>query len=137
MISCELRVSRLPVGVGEQQARAVDQRPGDRDALLLAAGQLTRTIELSAVKTKLVKRLSRPRQALGFSRRASGVKQRQGDVLNGARAREQIEALEDKADAFAADAGQHRLAHLRDVEAIEQIFTASRLVEAAKDVHQR
>ena len=49
----------------------------------------------------------------------------------------QIEALEDEAEAFAADAGELRLAQPRDIDALEEVVAARRPVEAAEDVHER
>ena len=48
MISCEVRVSRLPVGSSaSSRLGIVDQGARDRDALLLAAGELARRVALA------------------------------------------------------------------------------------------
>ena len=129
-----LRVEIAGRLVGEQDGRVVDERACDGDALLLAAGELAREVVLAALQPEEVERLERP---VGAVRRPARVEERQGDVLEGARPREQVEALEDEPDAAAPDAREGRLVLRRDVHRLEQVLPAGRPVEAAEDVHER
>ena len=106
MISCE--VSRVEIAgrlVGEQQARRVDQRARDGDALLLAAGELARRVALAIAEADEFQRSARPLAARrAADRPRCRVKEGKLDILDGARPGEEIEALEDEAKALAADA---------------------------------
>ena len=124
--------------VGQQEAGIVDQRARDRDALLLAAGELAGRVALAVAESEQVQRRARPLgPRRGAGRPGGGVEQRQRDVLERARAREQVEALEDEADALAAEARAIRLVEPGDVDALEEVAAAGRPVEAAEDRHQR
>ena len=80
-------------------------------------------------------RRQRPRAAARPVRPARS--QRQRDVVERAWSRDQVEALEDEADLAVADHGQLVFVQLPDVDAVEQVATRGRVVEAADDVHQR
>ncbi len=124
--------------VGEQQARRVDQRARDGDALLLAARELARRVALAVAEAEQPQRPARPLDArLAARRPGRRVIKGQADVLDRAGARQQIEALEDEAEALAADAGELRLLEPGDVDAVEEVAPAGRPVEAAEDRHQR
>ena len=139
MISCEvLRIEIAGRFVGEQQARLVDQRPCDGHALLLAAGKLARRVALAIAQPEDLKCRAGPLEANGATDRAGGrVVERQADILQRARARQQIEALEHEAEALAADARQFGFVQRGDIDALEQAASAGRPVEAADDGHQR
>ena len=68
---------------------------------------------------------------------AAVVEQRQLDVVERRRARQQVEALEHEADLPVPDQRQLVLRHPRDVLAVEEVLAAGRPIEAAEDVHQR
>ena len=70
-------------------------------------------------------------------RRHAGVDQRQLDVVERGRARQQVEGLEDEPDLLVPDAGQVVVVHRRDFLAVEQVAALRRRVEAADQVHQR
>ncbi len=74
-------------------------------------------------------------QSLGATQ--PGVHQRQGDLLEGRGARQQVELLEDEADAAAADARLGVVGQLADVLAAQQVSSAVGRVQTAEDVHQR
>ncbi len=123
--------------VGKEQARRIDQRPRDRDPLLLAAGKLTGRVFRAIAEAEAVQRLLRA----GETRLAPGlslfrIEQRQGHVFQRARARQQVEALEDKSEPLAADASELGLRQARDIDAVEQIAAGRWTVEAAEDRHQ-
>ena len=63
MISCEVRVSRLPVGSSaSSRLGRVDQRARDRDALLLAAGELAGRVALAVAEAEERERSARARR---------------------------------------------------------------------------
>jgi hypothetical protein len=58
-----VRRSRIEIAgrlVGEKKARCIDQRAGDRDALLLTAGKLAGRIALAIAQAEKVQRCARP-----------------------------------------------------------------------------
>jgi hypothetical protein len=93
--------------VGEDQARLVDQRPGDRDALLLAAGNAVGQRFGILAEADLVEHDARARLPRCLVH--AGIDQRQGDIVLQAHARQQVEALEDEADGAVAQDGQRVL----------------------------
>ena len=82
--------------VGEQQRRVVDEGAGDRDALLLAAGELVGVAVQLGREADQAQRL----RHLGADRGAAGADhlQRVGDVVVDGAVGEQLEVLEDRAD---------------------------------------
>ena len=86
--------------VGEHDRGPVDQRAGDGDALLLAAGQLRRPVrqpvaEADGGDQRVVPLL------VGL---AAGERERQHDVLLGRQHRHEVEGLEDEAEPVAPQA---------------------------------
>ena len=124
MISCEVRVSRLPVGSSaSSRPGVVDQGARDRHPLLLAAGELAGRVALAVAQAEQLERRPRPLDArAGACRPGGGVEQRQRDVLERAGAGEQIEALEHEAQAFAAQPRALGLGQAGDVDAFEKII---------------
>src|SRR5882762_10706640 len=78
-------------------------------------------------------RFSRPLGAAALP----GVDERHLDVVESARPRDEVEALEDKTDLPIADLGKPVVIELCDIGAVEQVTPAGRHIEAADDVHQR
>ena len=121
MISAELVESRLPVGSSASRiARLVHQGAGDGDALLLAAGELARTVML-AVRPVRPSPAASGRACAPVAPRQCRVKQRQLDILQRGGARQQVEVLKDEADPAAADAGRAASSSRRDIHAVEQV----------------
>ncbi len=125
--SCRAHRERL---VHQQQLRLVDQRAGQRDALLLAAGQLAGPPLGEAVELH---------QAQGIERRVASTsalarrrtREREGHVLGDAHVREQGVALEHHADvALVRRQAGHRAA-------VEQDLAAGRVLEAGDHVERR
>src|SRR5882724_623419 len=77
-----------------------------------------------------------PRALPPLARRDPAVEQRQLDVLERARAREQIEHLEDEADLRVAHGGQLVARQARHVLGVEPVAPRRRAVEAAEQVHE-
>ena len=64
------------------------------------------------------------------------VRQRQFDIGQGRRARDEVEGLEDEADAVIAHDRQLVVVQITHVEAVEEIATAGGDIEGADDVHE-
>ena len=113
--------------VREHDGRLGDERAGDRDALLLAAGELGGAVALAVGEADAVDQVGDA--ALRGGVRASGETDREGDVLLGGERREQVEALEDEADAISAEARERCFLELRDVLTGDRDGAAGRAVE--------
>jgi hypothetical protein len=133
MISSLVCVSRLPVGSSASNKNR-DQRTRDGDALLLTAGQLARQVVLAPVQTHLRQRGARPLVLIG--ERQVAVVERQLDVLQRRRARQQVEVLKDEAELAIAQRRARVGGEMRDVLAAEAIGARGRTIEAANDVHE-
>ena len=83
--------------VGEQHPRLVRQRAGDGDALLLPAGKLGGVHVRLVAQIDQIQQLEHARLHIGLLH--AGVAQRIGDVFKHSRAIQQVEMLEDHADA--------------------------------------
>ncbi len=77
------------------------------------------------------------RALVALARGDARVEERQLDVLERARPREEVEALEDEAERPVADLGELVAVEPRDLLAGEPVGAERRPVEAAEDVHQR
>src|SRR6516225_4306550 len=83
--------------VGENERGIVDESPGNRDALLLAAAQFRRPVPGAIAKTDRVEQL------LGAPEIRSALRQhRHKNVLERCKLREQVVGLEDEPDALVA-----------------------------------
>ncbi len=82
--------------VADDQAGFMDERAGEGDALLLAAGKLTRKGLGTVSKSQSVQQLASPFDGLGAFH--AGGEQGYGGVFGGIQRREQIVLLEDKAE---------------------------------------
>ena len=83
--------------VAQQQRRIGDDRAGDADALLLAAGELARVVLRAVAEADDVER-GRRRACVRSRLRQLGQQQRQLDVLARGQHRQQVVELEDEAD---------------------------------------
>ena len=101
--------------VGQQHLRLLDQRPGDRDPLLLAAGQLGRQVPGPVGQADVREGLRGP----GPPARRAHAERHQGrlHVLLRAQRRHQVERLEDEADGLGPDPRDLRLPELREINA--------------------
>jgi hypothetical protein len=120
--------------VGEQHRRAGDQRAGDRDALLLAAGHLVGPVVHAVGQSDAVEHLGGAGPALAAADAA--IDQRQRDVVPGGGAGEQVERLEDEADGPVAQPGQFGRRQGGDVAPADQQGAAGGPVQAAEQVHE-
>ena len=67
----------------------------------------------------------------------AGVNQRQLDIPQRTRSREEIEGLKDEADLAIADLGEFVVVHLADAVPVQFIRAGGRRIEAAEHIHQR
>ena len=118
--------------VAEQDARRVDQRAGNADALLLAAGKLRGQVMGALSQTDFFQRF----HGLFFVGHAVVIL-RDHDVFERGKIADQMELLEDQADLVAADLGQVRGALAADVGAVEDDAAFRGRVHAADDVQHR
>ena len=128
-----LRVERASGLVGQDQRRLVDQRARDRHALLLPARQLGRRVRGALAQSDTLQRRLRAFAPLG--RFDAGIDHRQRHVVQRAGARQQVELLEDEADAPVADRCQRVAVQAIDLLAGQVQRARARPVKAAEDVH--
>ena len=90
--------------IGEHDRWSTHERPGDRDPLALAAGELARPEARTLSEPHPRKRLRCPFTALGHS--DAGVEESFGDVLQGGGVLREEELLEDEPDPGGAQRGE-------------------------------
>ena len=115
--------------VEEQGARQVDERPGQGDALLLAAGELGRPAGGELGQADDVEHLHRP--AAGLGRRHLLGPQPERHVVEHRHVREQGVLLEDRVDVALVRR------HVGHVDALEHDPAARRQLEAGDHLEQR
>ena len=121
--------------VGKDQRRVGGDRSGDRDALLLSTRELRRCVLDPIGQSDEIQRLEGQAPPLGF--RHLGVDEREFDVGQCARARNEVERLEHEPDASVADARKLVVVERADIDAVEEEPTSGGDVEASDDVHHR
>ena len=122
--------------VGQDEFRLVDQGAGDGDALLLSAGKLAGMMVTPVAQADLLQRLEGALSAFTVRNDGQVVKHRQLDILQGAGARQEIEALKHEAKFLVAEHGQLFAVKPGHANAIEHIVSAGGLVEASEHVHE-
>ena len=118
-------VARVEVAgglVGEDDVGVVDQRPGDRHALLLAAGELVGAVVEPVGEADHPGQLEGPLLVLLGDLAAALVGQRELDVLDDGVLLDQVVRLEDEADVAAPDLGELVVVELGDVAAAEEVL---------------
>ena len=125
------RAGRL---VGEQHFRVVDERPRDRDALLLSAGKLRRPVMHAVAKAHT--RAGRSTRGDRRSGCPAGIDHRQFDIAERVEPVEQMELLEHEADLAVAHGRERVAAEPATVVAVEPVGARGRPVEAADDIHE-
>ena len=94
-LAAQLEVERAERLVEEQHLRLVDQRPGQRDALLLAAGELGRA---ALARARPARRAPASRSTWSSTSLLPCATQAEGDVVGDRQVREQRVALEHRVD---------------------------------------
>ena len=119
--------------IGEDHRRSAHQGPGAGHALNLAPRQLGGPVGQAVLEPdRLDDLLETLLVHLGM-----GNVQRQGDVLRRTQGGDQVEGLEDEADALPAQPGQAPLAHSRDLLTIEHDAPTGDRVQTRQAVHER
>src|SRR6185312_8696018 len=109
----------------------------DRAARLVEVGEQLEHVA-RGVRVEVAGRLQRgERAAAALRARQAGVGERQLDLRERARARNEVEALEDEAELAVADVGEVVVVEGAHVDRVEQVAAPGRRVEAAEDVHER
>ena len=106
--------------VREDDARLRDERAGDRDALLLAAGELGRPVRPPVAEADPVDQLLDPRPL----RLAARELERQEDVLLGRQHRQQVEELEHEADVAAPELRELGVAERAELRVVDPDLAA-------------
>src|SRR5258705_2858394 len=135
-LDARLRVEIAGRLVGEQQRRVVHQRPRDGDRLWLAAGELIRMVAKPVAEAYGLQRVGRALPPLRSGHLAR-VEQRELDVLDRGRAREQVEPLEHEADLRVAHVREVARRERRHVVPVQEVASGGRPIEAAEQVHER
>ncbi len=120
--------------VGEDQPTLTDQRPGDRDPLLLATGHLVGIAVGQLVQPQLVQ--GADGGPPGLADPAAVELEREADVLGRGERRDEVEVLEDHADPAATQRGEVGRAQRRGRLAVDLDAASGRQVEGAREVEQ-
>ncbi len=121
--------------VGEENRRPVHQRAGDGDALALATREFVGAMRRAIAELDAFERFHRALLPLGGTR--AGVHQRELDIVQCRRARQEVERLEDEPDLLVPDARELVVLHRGRELAVEPVLAFVRRVEAADEVHER
>src|SRR5918999_1077995 len=125
----ELGVERGGDLVEEHHVRVHHQRPGDRDPLLLTAGELVRVLPLLLRQPDARQQLAGASLGL-VALELADTPHREGEVVDHPQVREEVELLEDDADALPYGRDVH--APGRDLLALEE---DTALIERLQQVH--
>ena len=121
MTRLPVSVSSAPVGSSASSRLGLaHEGPGDRDPLLLAAGELRRALLGQVRDADLVERLQHAGAAVPARQPALPVDQGHRHVLRGGEVLEQEEALEDEAELGAAQGGGLALGDAGQVAAVQR-----------------
>src|SRR5438105_9049738 len=134
-VRARLRVEIPGRLVGEDHPRFVPERARDRDALLLAAGEMRGKVRLARRETDLVEKAARPVP----KRRAPKAArcERRLDVLERGQRRDQVELLEHESERVQAQLRKPAVAERLQREAVEEELAAVRAIERAEQLKQR
>jgi acyl-CoA thioesterase-1 len=118
--------------VGEENARSVGEGAGDRHPLLFAAGELRREVVETVAEPDALEDVAR---AFHYMVLAPQL-ERHLHVLDRGECRDQLKALEDETDLFAAHAGPRILVHRRDVDSVEVNRTVRRCIKTGEETEE-
>ena len=108
--------------VGQEHPRMVDQRPGDRHPLLLAAGKLRRLVVGRSAKPTFSSNSAARCFILLLTEVFLGIGQRHQDVLQRRSARQQVEGLKHKTDHSISQPGLFLGGQPGDILAIQPVI---------------
>ena len=115
-------VARIEVAgrfVRQEDGRLARERARDRDALLLAAGELARQMFRAMRHADALERFVH--ECFALARAHAAIGQRQFDVLVNGQVADEVEALENETDLAIADARALRKGEVRDLASFERI----------------
>src|SRR6185369_17180123 len=112
----------------------IHKRASNRDTLSLTARELVGLVSHTLSQVHGLERFLR--HLMSLRRANTTVNQRQLDVVQRRGAREQIERLKYETDFLIANARKLVVVHLRDVLTVEPVFTLTRSIETADQIHQ-
>jgi hypothetical protein len=121
--------------VSQEERRAIREGASDRDALLLAAGQLVGPVVDPVPEADELEQLAHARVALAWLR--ADEPQRHLDVLRGREDRHQPERLEDEADVAPPESHELRLGRLRHLQPVDRDRAAGRPVQGSHERQER
>lgn len=119
--------------VANDQMGTPNERPRDRDSLLLSAGKLRGTVIDPFQKTNLLDQFLRTRGVLVGCR----DQRRQQDILENRALRQQTMILEDESDFFSAELRQLRRIHTKDIFVPQGDASPCWPLERPKNVQER
>src|SRR5438105_5694714 len=114
--------------VGEEDARVVDESTRDRDALALPSRELARMVGHPIGEPDRFQRPDRPLFPLLAPE--PGIDQRQLDLLERARARQEVEGLEHETDLLVADGRELVVRHPGHLAAVQDVGAGGGGVQA-------
>jgi hypothetical protein len=120
--------------VGQEQRGGLDQRPGQRRPLPLAAGEFGRPILQPLAQAHAIQQHPRPVERR--RRGGAGGHGGQQHVFQHGALRQQVMLLEDEADLPIAKGGQLRLGQLERVQAVERHPPAAGRLQGAQHAQQ-
>ena len=113
----------------------IDDRPCDRDTLLLSAGELCRHEAHAVLQSDALQGFDRALSALPHGNAC--IEQRQLHIFQRRLPRQQIEILKNKAELFIPDRGKILVRAFHDIHAVKEEVALGLLVQTADDIHQR
>ena len=129
-----LRVQVAGWLIGQNNRWPIHQRSRNRHSLALAAGKLVGLVMHAGFHAHRGQSFSRPLAPL-LGRHAR-VNQRQFDVVQRSRSRQQIEGLKHKSNFSIANARQLIIIQLADQLSVEPVIAFAGRIQAADQVHQ-
>jgi hypothetical protein len=117
--------------VGKNKLGMIDERAGDGDALLFAAGELRRKMQEAFAQADAAKGLG----SLMFIRGAVKIL-REHDVFNRGEIRDEVKLLKDKADSLSTKTRKARFVETAHVDTVDDGAAVRERIEAAKDIDE-
>ncbi|MBV6428065.1 MAG: hypothetical protein KIPDCIKN_02590 [Haliscomenobacter sp.] len=120
--------------VCKHHGRLVDQSPGYRNTLLLAAGKLPGFVVDAASQPEIIQQLFGTRFSVGLG--LASDKGWNAYIFQRSKLGQQVMELENESDMFVPESGQPRCVQLGDRFPIDADLAFVRLVERAQDMQQ-
>jgi len=133
-LACHERVEVAGRLVGEQERRVAGDGARDRDALLLAAGELRGHVLHARGEAHQLERAVDALAPVGAAQ--PPVAQGHVHVVLDIQVRDQVEALEDETDAFVAQARTRVIGEVADIAAIEHVAAGLKALQQAGDIEE-